>query len=1214
PRAALKVVIAVDAAETLTSLRVTATDSAATSFNPSTDLAALATDATSGIAIYNDAGATAGSFDATDAVVTLSSASAFSSGSTTLTLASAGAAGTYYIVFRTASATVNGHSFVITMPTNGIDMNANDPTLGVAVVTSAIAVDTVAPTVDINMTGPQNNSTNVPVSMFIHVGLSENLDQSTLTYGPSGNVNLTQNSNNVAASIRPFPNGFDVITSLPPTYTASSSFAKAASTSSAFYFMQGSNPIVPQGSYTTPVTGDVVFFQNQSFPPEVGVVTNATLTSGTFAVNDFNLFGGQQLIKFGTVAATGLQGASTALVVGDIVVANVSANPTGVKYNWHLVTAGNNVNDANLRLDGAAAAPTFVTSPSSRVSRITPTDTSAVNSSSQVVGTGGSGINLAVGDLLFANITANADNLNSYAWHLVTAAQNFTTDTAATTLRLDSNATAPTFAVSSQISQLATAATGAVTESATVFSAGNIAFAKTTANASSNGVYNFHLVSSGATGANSTSLRFDNSSADLLPSTTYILTTGTGVKDSAGNPLASASTLTFTTGGNSGTNNTPPSVQTTTPQPGSQTFPIGANISLQFSVAMSESGAGSVTSATNVGLFLNTNGNPSGSAIGSALSYASATNTLTINPTADLTASTDYVVTVASTTTSSTGAAVMGFRLYFRTASGAADTIKPTITGVFPGVNASSVALPVSDISIGFSEDIDGSTFTATNVVLRNVTDSTDVAGNITYNPQQRAAHFSPTAALIASKTYRVTIGTGSIGTTVKDISGNGLRGNGGVDNAVTAADALSSYAYTFGTSATADTVDPTVQFANADNFNVAITFSEGMKSGGGPSAADNITNYTLESPVGTTISLGGKAVTYDGPTMTAKISGLSLQNGVTFKLTASNVLQDLSGRSMSASANNTTQGTVANSSQTGGQLGPGSGQQQTGGQMGMTPIRVSPMTRAAGATSNYMVEMPVTTTIPVDGSIVLTFPTGFDVTSANKMTAGTESPSNGDINGPGAGAVTIGTVAVNVSARTVTVPIAGAATGANTFLRFDLKGIKNSTVPNSSGYTVDIKTKNDTGTILETLTSGDFFLGQAGTRTVTVTVFNDNGANPGGGGVANDNIKNGSEADVDNVTVFLFSPASGGQNGVTSSGQVQFTSIADGDYQLGLDPGSVAAAGNFIFNSMPQPVNVAGNVSKPYGLTAAPRLISGTITVLLLPKWMSSLQVRMDL
>ena len=66
------------------------------------------------------------------------------------------------------------------------------------------------------------------------------------------------------------------------------------------------------------------------------------------------------------------------------------------------------------------------------------------------------------------------------------------------------------------------------------------------------------------------------------------------------------------------------------------------------------------------------------------------------------------------------------------------------------------------------------------------------------------------------------------------------------------------------------------------------------MKSGGGPSAADNIANYTLESPVGSSISLGGKTVTHDGPTMSAKISGLALQNGNTFKVTVGTLTQDI--------------------------------------------------------------------------------------------------------------------------------------------------------------------------------------------------------------------------------------------------------------------------------------------------------------------------------
>ena len=406
-----------------------------------------------------------------------------------------------------------------------------------------------------------------------------------------------------------------------------------------------------------------------------------------------------------------------------------------------------------------------------------------------------------------------------------------------------------------------------------------------------------------------------------------------------------------------------------------------------------------------------------------------------------------------------------------------------------------------------------------------------------------------------------------------------------------------STYGFSFTRANTAnETVKPTVQFANADNFGVAVTFSEAIKSGGGPAAADNIANYTLESPVGTSMSLGGKTVTYDGPTMTARITGLSLQNGAVFKITASNVMQDLAGNSMETVGSvNVAQATVADSATTGGQLGPGGGTMQTGGEMGMTPIRVSPMNRLAGATSGYFVEMPVTTSIPSGGSIVLTFPTGFDVTNAVAMTAGTESPANSDINGPAAGAVTIASITTSASARTITIVTGGAATGANAFLHFDLKTIINSTVPNSAGYTVDIKTKDASNVVLETKTSGLFFLGQAGTNTLTVTVFNDNGA---GGGVADNNTKDGTEAAVENATVFLYSSSVGSQSAMTNgSGVATFTNLTNGpDYMVGIEPSSVAAGG-FSFNSASQSLSISGNTAKSFGLRAAPYTIAGTIT-----------------
>src|SRR3990167_1471403 len=108
-----------------------------------------------------------------------------------------------------------------------------------------------------------------------------------------------------------------------------------------------------------------------------------------------------------TPAATGAVTDATSVTTGDIIVVNTTANPTAQKYDWHIVTTGAAVNHANLRLDGASAAPTYVSG--SRFSTITPTDTSAVNGSSAVVGSANGGINFVAGNLVFAKITAGGD-------------------------------------------------------------------------------------------------------------------------------------------------------------------------------------------------------------------------------------------------------------------------------------------------------------------------------------------------------------------------------------------------------------------------------------------------------------------------------------------------------------------------------------------------------------------------------------------------------------------------------------------------------------------------------------------------------------------------------------------------------------------------------------------------------------------------------------
>lgn len=1177
---------------TLSSISISLNNFAGFSATSSSDLAALGTATSSGIAIYRDnkATGTSGSFDSADVVVLLSGAPAFSGATTTLTFAAAetppaddttgnNPGADYFLVVKTSSGAVNAHAFSANIYPGQIVFNTfAPPSAPVALTTNQVTLDTVLPTLDTSRTGPQNNSTGVPISMFPHLSFSENLDQTTLS---NTNITLSTGGTAVGAAIRPFPDGFDLILSSPPTFSANTRFAKV-NVATGFFNVQGSSTIIPQGTYSVPAAGDIVYTQFDTFPPDVGIVTNSTLTSGVFAVNAFPLFRPSQLTKFAAATKTGYYTDAATVGVGDLVVANTSANPTGNgKYGWHIVTTAQAINNASLRLDGQGGQPTYATS---TFSSLMPAATSTISSGTLLNAT----TTFTQGDLVFANLEAGGDNLGSYAWHLVTTTQvvdGVQGPGAGTTtsLRFDSSSAPPTFTASSVLAKVAATAQGAtggaVPQDATVFTMGDLMFAKVTANAANTNAYAFHLVSNPGTGATSTTLRLDNNAGSLDPSTTYVVSATTTVTDPAGNGLAAPVTITFTTGSTGTTNTTPPFVQSSQPQMGSQSFAPNAPIKLTFSVAMNSTSAGanSVTNTSVVKLSTAVNGTP-GTQVAATNAYDALTNTVTITPSVPpLTTSTDYVVQVSSAAQSATGAPMpVPYMLFFRTGS-AVDTTPPTILGVSPAASTANVSLaPV--LSASFSEDMSPSTITTTTVTLVKASDNSSVASNVTYNPSTRTANLVPSVALLGNTSYSFVIKAGSLG--VKDSASVAL---------------LSVSTTTFTTSATADTAAPSVAYASADNFGVAVTFSEQVKTGGGFNAADNVANYTLESPSGTTIALGGKTVTYDPSTKTARISGLSLQNGSTFKVTVAAPVQDLASNGISTSgtpAGNLAFGTVQNSSMTGGNLGPGTGTIDQSVQ-GMNPTRVTPAVRAAGQPSNYHVEFLAGTSIPATGQIVLTFPAGFTLSTVTK-TATSTSFCNTKINGMSSGTTTMDTVVGDDNAGTVTITTAGSATGANAFVCFDLSGIINSSSPAPSGYQIDIKTRDTASpgnrAILETKTAAPFYLGAAGSRTLTVNVFNDGNAN----GAINAN------EGVAGVNVFLFSPALGGQATTTNaSGVATFNALTDGDYQIGLDPNSLVVASSTVyFNSPPQLFTVsATNLTKNLIVSASSLSISGTIT-----------------
>ena len=1160
--------------ETLESVWLSVNSSAG--FNQTTDLASLSSDINSGVAIYRDnkGAGKQGRFDESDVLVPLSSSPVWAGATTTFTFASpeavpvndsgANSGDDYFIVIITSTGAVNNHAMSFNVYPGEIRYNTNTP-IGASLTTGLLAIDTVAP--QISSTGPTNNAVGVPISALINANFNEMIDYNTLN---RSNISLTTGATPIGFSINSFPMGFNMVVSNVPTFASSSYFASVPQTATGYFMINQGQPVMPQGgNYSTPAAGDIVYFQHDTFPAELGVVTNSTLTGGNFSINNFPVMGGQMLTRFKTPTATGLVTSVTTLNDGDIVVANTISSPNGNRYGWHIVTTGAAVNNSALRLDSESSFPVYNPATTTTFSSFTPNATSSVNGSSQLVST----TTFSVGDIVFAKVISNSDNLNKYEWHIVTTGEMVIGGTGPSTLRLDGGSGSPIFAAGGMLAVVSSGSSGLTNDVATTFSIGDVVFAKTTANAGMNGSYAFHVVSSGNSGTggiSSPNIRFDNSSTNLAIGTPYVLTIGNGVKDIAGNPLVSSTTISFTTGSVGGTNNTPPFVQSSLPQPGNQTFSPNAPLKVAFSVDMSVVGAGSATSSSNVGLYLSNFG-ALGSQVSTTNTYDSSSRTVTLNHSI-LSVGTEYVLVVRNTTKSSTDTSVaQEYRVNFKTAS-ASDSTSPTVLGSFPQNGSTRVSRSIIP-SAGFSEDIDSGTVTNTTITLKKTSDGSLVSGTASYNSQSRGISFAPTTQLLGNTSYTLTVASSSNG--IKDLAGNQL---------------LADYTMSFTTDNVTDTTSPTVSFSNADNFGVAVTFGEPVKQGGGPNSADNISNYTLESPVGSNVSLGGKTVTYDSTTKTARISGLSLQNGNTFKVIVSAQVQDLAGNGIDSTgspAKNTAFGMVANSSATGGQLGPGSGPANNAGMQGMNPIRVTPMVRQAGSVSDYRVEFLASSSVPATGQIILTFPTGFDVTNASAVIAGTKSFCNSDINGPMSGTVTLGSFTNDSSAGTVTINTAGADTSSNAFLCLDISGVVNSTIPSVTGYTVDIKTKDTAANnraLIETKTSAPFFLGQSGSNTLSVQVFHDDNTN---------NTKDGGE-EIANVGVFFFSPASGGQSTTTnSSGVATFGNVANGDYQIGLQP---STAGSYSFNSAPQSISITGNTTKKFILNSAPRTVTGFV------------------
>jgi hypothetical protein len=620
----------------------------------------------------------------------------------------------------------------------------------------------------------------------------------------------------------------------------------------------------------------------------------------------------------------------------------------------------------------------------------------------------------------------------------------------------------------------------------------------------------------------------------------------------------------------------PPSVLGTYPAAGNGGIPTNiTKVSATFSQAMDGTTFGGVTLTAAAG------GSNLLNNASATLSADSKTGTIPISGT--LTAGTAYILTIPTTVKNSNNVPLhSAFVAQFTVGSGT-DTSGPKVLGKLPNIST-GVPVNATNVRVSTDDNLDSSTVSTSSVQVTDAGGNV-IPGTVSYNPLAKEIVWVAANVFQPSTTYTVTVNASGTTPSVKNVSGFALQDTDGSANA--------RYQFSF-TTGSADTTGPGVLFANANGFSLAITFDEPVQE----AAAKTLANYSLTQGTSTVSlsALHGHTVTYDGATRTATINGLTLTAGASFTLTASNI-RDLSNNPIQ-STKTSFSGTVKDSSFNGGIVGAGGSYIKPADMnvpMGfssstfsfMPQASVRPFNTLAGFRSTYGVDIPITKQIAsTTGKIILTFPDSFTVANA---AADSFSPANSDINGPGAGTVTIGSVVGDDTAHTVTITLGSTPTrrqGTETFdfLHFDLSGIQNSPVPRD-GYTVEIRTANGT-TTLDSITSKPFAITGGGDDAGTLTVS-----------VAASGATNGT------TTLYLFSPLTGPLSTTTSafaSGNATgtFASLPNGQYMLMTDPIINLTGGTFMGQAYPTPVNMSGNTAKSITLAAANALASSTVNI----------------
>ncbi|HUQ48067.1 MAG TPA: Ig-like domain-containing protein [Gemmatimonadaceae bacterium] len=336
----------------------------------------------------------------------------------------------------------------------------------------------------------------------------------------------------------------------------------------------------------------------------------------------------------------------------------------------------------------------------------------------------------------------------------------------------------------------------------------------------------------------------------------------TGIKDAAGNAMASSATFSFTA-----RDEVPPSVASTT-------IPASGEVALSqiISVTMSEPIDATSLTATTVRLAA------AGSPVAGSISYDAPSRTVTFSPAGGLASATDYILVVGPGIKDVAGnASTTAFVKTFRTV----DTSPPTVTSVTPANQSTAVSINTA-VNVVFSKDMDASTITTSSMTLSLSSTGAIVAGSVAYDAASRTASYLPSSGLSFSTPYTITVS-------------NTVRGS----NGVSLAQNLQS---TFTTAAPADATPPTVISVTPSNGStdvsvstgIAIKFSEALNSASVTSSTILLSGAGLGNVSG--------AINYDAGSSTVTFVPVSaLLNDVLYTVSLTGGLRDLAGNALVA-------------------------------------------------------------------------------------------------------------------------------------------------------------------------------------------------------------------------------------------------------------------------------------------------------------------------